>query len=639
MRHVFLSLCALLLSLSIGAVPAKRQRTVLTLADGSRVTATSCGDENLHFFLTDDGRAFCLGAEGLAYEVGRHRLNSLWRERSRQRCLHRRVRLTDSSSRTGTGPYTGDKRGLVILVSFPDRELLYDSAEYHNYFNQPGYSRFGMTGSVHDYFMAQSYGQFNLSFDVIGPVTVSQPFAYYGGNSTEAGGTDQHPGQMVSEAVLLADPDVNFADYDWDGDGYVEQVVLVYAGYSEAQSPGNPSLLWPHEWSLTAAGDYGDGGGSLFRDGVWVDTYACSSELRDSTGTALDGIGTACHEFSHCLGLPDLYDTDRTDGSGYGMSLWSVMDEGMYAGRDYCGTTPSGYTSYERMCCGWLRPEILTDPCIVTGMPALAQEPRAYILYNGGYKDEYYLLENRQRVGWDTWLPGHGMLVLHVDYDADAWNGNRVNADNLHPRLTVIPADNHYMSGAFPSFTELAGDPFPGTEGNTALTDSTRPAAVLYHPDYTGRKLMGKPVTDIAEADGLIGFVFDGGTLVGTPVALDPDPVAEDGFTARWTAVRDADYYQIQLNGLLYETEDAFYTFTGLSPETLYSYKVRAITGDMAGEWSNTIRVELSGQTKIRDVNSSTSPIFYDLKGWRAASGRAPGFRFRVSGSGIVISR
>ena len=584
---MFLFLSALLLSLSIGAVPAKRQRTVLTLADGSRVTATSCGDENMHFFLTDDGRTFCLGGEGLAYEVGRHRLNSLWRERSRQRRLHRRVRLTDSSSRTGTGPYTGDKRGLVILVSFPDRELLYDSAEYHNYFNQPGYSRFGMTGSVHDYFMAQSYGQFNLSFDVIGPVTVSQPFAYYGSNSTEAGGTDRHPGQMVSEAVLLADPDVNFADYDWDGDGYVEQVVLVYAGYSEAQSPGNPSLLWPHEWSLSAAGDYGDGGGSLFRDGVWVDTYACSSELRDSTGTALDGIGTACHEFSHCLGLPDLYDTDRTDGSGYGMSMWSVMDEGMYAGRDYCGTTPSGYTSYERMCCGWLRPEILTDPCIVTGMPALAQEPRAYILYNGGYKDEYYLLENRQRVGWDTWLPGHGMLVLHVDYDADAWNGNRVNADNLHPRLTV----------------------------------------------------MGKPVTDIAETDGLISFVFDGGTLVGTPVALDPDPVAEDGFTARWTAVRDADYYQIQLNGLLYETEDASYTFTGLSPETLYSYKVRAITGDMAGEWSNTIRVELSGQTKIRDVNSSTSPIFYDLKGWRAASGRAPGFRFRVSGSGIVIPR
>ena len=636
MRHVFLFLSALLLSFSIGAVPAKRQRTVLTLADGSRVTATSCGDENLHFFLTDDGRTFCLGGEGLAYEVGRHRLNSLWRERSRQRSLQRRHSAVKSASGTKDAPFTGDRRGLVILVSFPDRELLYDSAEYHNYFNQPGYSRFGMTGSVHDYFMAQSYGQFNLSFDVIGPVTVSQPFAYYGSNSTEAGGTDRHPGQMVSEAVLLADPDVNFADYDWDGDGYVEQVVLVYAGYSEAQSPGNPSLLWPHEWSLTAAGDYDDGSGALFRDGVWVDTYACSSELRDSTGTALDGIGTACHEFSHCMGLPDLYDTDRMDGQCYGMSMWSVMDEGMYAGRDYCGTTPSGYTSYERMCCGWLRPEILTDPCIVTGMSALAEEPRAYILYNGGYKDEYYLLENRQRVGWDTWLPGHGMLVLHVDYDADAWNDNRVNAVDSHPRLTVIPADNHYMSGAFPSFTELAGDPFPGTEGNTALTDSTRPAAVLYHPDYTGRKLMGRPVTDITEADGLIGFVFDGGTLVGTPVALEPDDITEDGFIARWTPVPDADYYQVMLLEQVYETEEVCYLFRNLECGGYYSYKVRAVLGDYLGEWSNVVDVDLSGTTCIKDVNAGVISERYDLQG-RRVSRPARGI-YILNGSKVTVS-
>lgn len=635
MRHVLLFLSVFLLSLCTGAVPAKRQCTVLTLADGSRIAATCCGDENLHFFLTDDGRTFCLGNEGLAYEVERPRMQRLWRERSRERSLRRRRSAVKSASGTKDAPFTGDRRGLVILVSFPDRELLYDNTEYHNYFNQPGYSRFGMTGSVHDYFLAQSYGQFSLTFDVVGPVTVSQPFSYYGENATGTGGTDLHPGRMITEAVLLADSLVNYADYDWDGDGYVEQVVLVYAGYSEAQSPGNPSLLWPHEWSLSAAGDYGDGGGSLFRDGVWVDTYACSSELRDSTGTALDGIGTACHEFSHCLGLPDLYDTDRTDGSGYGMSLWSVMDEGMYAGRDYCGTTPSGYTSYERMCCGWLRPEILTDPCIVTGMPALAQEPRAYILYNGGYKDEYYLLENRQRVGWDTWLPGHGMLVLHVDYNAEAWNDNRVNADNLHPRLTVIPADNHYMSGAFPSFTELAGDPFPGTEGNTALTDSTRPAAVLYHPDYTGRKLMGRPVTDIAEADGLIGFVFDGGTLVGTPVALEPDDITEDGFIARWTPVPDADYYQVMLLEQVYETEEVCYLFRNLECGGCYSYKVRAVLGDYLGEWSNVVDVDLSGTTCIKDVNAGVISERYDLQG-RRVSRPARGI-YILNGSKVTV--
>lgn len=622
MRCVLLFLVVFLLSLGIGAVPAKRQKTILTLADGSRVAATFCGDENLHFYLTDDGRALCLNGKQEVQEVSRHRLHSLWRERCRQRNRHRRARLAKSLSGTETGAIAGDKKGLVILVSFPDREMLYDSTEYHDYFNRQGYSRFGMSGSVHDYFLAQSYGLLNLTFDVAGPVTVSNDYAYYGGNTDEGKGTDRHPAELIREAVTLADSLVNYADYDWNADGDVDQVVVVYAGYSEAQSPDNPSLLWPHEWTLTAAADYGDGGGAVQKDGVWIDTYACSSELRGATGDELDGIGTACHEFSHCLGLPDLYDTDRSDGMGYGMSMWSVMDEGMYAGADYCGTTPSGYTSYERMSCGWLIPERLVDPCVVTDMPALAEEPKAYVLYNDGYKNEYYLMENRQNTSWDTWLPGHGMLVLHVDYDADAWDYNTVNADNSHPRLTVIPADNHYMSGDYPSFAELAGDPFPGTAGNTALTDSTMPAAMLYHPNVMGRKLMGHSITEITEHEGRIGFLFDDGSFVGTPVALDPDNVTEDGFTARWTAARNADYYQILLSGVMYETEDISYTFTGLQPQTLYIYKVRAVVGDIPGEWSNTVEVELTDITRIKDVNAPAGGQFYDLQGRRVSHPR-----------------
>lgn len=637
MRSVFLFLLLFLLSLCIGAVPAKRQRKILTLADGSKVSATFCGDENLHFFLTDDGRTFFLNDKREVRQVGMHKLHRMWQERSQVRNLHRRARMVNTLLGRKAHSYTGNKKGLVILVNFPDREMLYAPDEYNNFFNQEGYSHFGMTGSVHDYFYAQSYGRFSLTFDVVGPVTVSKDYAYYGSNMDDEGGADRHPAELITEAVSMADSWVNYADYDWDADGYVDQIVVMYAGYSEAQFPDNPSLLWPHEWTLTNAADYGDGGGAVQKDGVWIDTYACSSELRGSVGTKLDGIGTACHEFSHCLGLPDLYDTDRMDGNGYGMSLWSVMDEGLYAGEDYNGTTPSGYTSYERMSCGWLTPERFTDPCIVMDMPALSEEPRTYILYNSSYKNEYYLFENRQNTSWDTYLPGHGMLVLHVDYDADVWNGNLVNADNSHPRLTIIPADNHYMSGEYPSFSELAGDPFPGTTGNTALTDSTMPAAVLYHPNVTGKNLMGHPVTEISEHNGLVSFVFDGGFIIGTPIALEPDNVTEDSFTARWTSVDNADYYQILLSDkTYYDTEDVNYAFTHLDPQGKYSYKVRAVLGDVFGEWSNTVDVELTDITRIKDVKADADRLIHDLQG-RRVSHPSRGI-YILNGTKVIVS-
>ena len=612
MRKVLLALLAFLLSLHVGAVPAKRQKTTLTLADGSKVTATFCGDENLHFYITEDGRTFCLTDKGEVQEVSSQKLQSRWQESIRERGLRRRNLAAKAPSAVNASLFTGDRKGLVILVNFPDRELLYGKEEYNNFFNKEGYANFGMSGSVHDYFLNQSYKTFNLTFDVVGPVTVSKEMSYYGSNIDEVGGRDQHPAEMIAEAIALADPWVNYADYDWDNDGFADQVVVLYAGYSEAQAPGMPSCLWPHEWRLSSACGYGDGEGMLQKDGVWVDTYACSSELRDSVGTNLDGIGTACHEFSHCLGLPDLYDTDLTDGKNFGMSLWSVMDQGAYGGEDYNGTTPTGYTSYERMYCGWLKPENLTDPCVVADMPALSDSSRAYILYNDSYWDEYYLLENRQNTLWDTYLPGHGMLVLHIDYNAEAWDDNRVNAVNGHPRLTIIPADNSL------TLADFAGDPYPGTTGNTMLTDTSLPAATLYH-NTMGRNLMGHPITDITEQDSLIGFTYDGGSFVETPTALEPDNVTEVGFTAKWTAVEYADYYQVMLRGQIYDTEDVCYVFADLECGGSYSYKVRAVLGDYFGEWSNTVDVNLSDITHIKDVNADVISERYDLQGRRVS--------------------
>ncbi|MBO7068459.1 MAG: M6 family metalloprotease domain-containing protein [Bacteroidaceae bacterium] len=614
MRNVLLFLLAFLLSLRVGAVPAKRQRITLTLADGSKLPTTFFGDENFHFYATGDGRAFLLNEKREVREVNAQTLRSLWRERLRERNEHRQKR-SDARDRAAVNPVSGNKRGLVILVNFSDRKMIYEPAEYQDFFNKEGYSGFGMCGSVHDYFYAQSYGVFNLTFDVVGPVTVSKGYAYYGKNAEGEEGRDLHPAEMVIEAINLADSLVNYSDYDWDGDGYVDQVFVMYAGYNEAQDAEQTSLIWPHEWTLSSASWCGDGNGRQRKDGVIINTYACSSELRDSVGTDLDGIGTACHEFSHCLGLPDMYDTDKTDGIGFGMDMWSLMDAGSYGGKDYDGTTPTGYTSYERMFCGWLAPEKLTDPCMIRDMAALSEEPKAYILYNDGYRNEYYLLENRQNTGWDTYLPGHGMLVLHVDYDSYAWDNNAVNDVNSHPRLTIIPADNQFQTEKYPTISDLAGDPYPGTSGNTALTDYTTPAALLYHNNMMGQKSMGRPITDITENNGRISFTFDGGFLVGIPEALEPEDVTDTGFTAKWTQVEDADFYQISLSGKVFETAGQSYVFTGLEPNATYYYKVRAMMSDIVGEWSNTVSVELSDITRIKDVNAYTACPIFDLQG------------------------
>ena len=126
----------------------------------------------------------------------------------------------------------------------------------------------------------------------------------------------------------------------------------------------------------------------------------------------IEGIGTICHEFTHCLGLPDIYDTAY--GGGYGMGYWDLMNSGSYNSNGYI---PAGFTSYEKMYCGWSQPIELKNDTVITGMKPLSEGGESYIIYNDANRNEYYLLENRQKTGWDAGIPGNGLLVIHVDYD------------------------------------------------------------------------------------------------------------------------------------------------------------------------------------------------------------------------------
>ena len=516
MKQFLLTLSLTVMALAASAVPAKRGLTrTLTLADGTTVTAQLIGDEHGHYWLAPDGRAYqqLPNANFFAEvnpEVVTERANA-----RRQRANARRSARLQQSQRVGEyGNYTGSKKGLIILVNYTD--VTFRPANTPDLFdriaNEENFKKDRFVGSIHDYFYAQSEGVFDLTFDVVGPYTVSNTQAYYGGNDRQ--GNDLRPAEMVIEACQLADPDVNYPDYDWDGDGFVDQVYVIYAGNGEADSNVSNSI-WPHEWTLSSAQYYGDGSGAQTLDGVKIDTYACGGELNGNN--AICGIGTMCHEFSHCLGYPDFYDTDYSGGQG--MFEWDLMDSGSYNGDGY---QPAGYTSYERWVAGWKEPIALTTTTQVSNLKSLQEGGSAYIVYNQGDTNEYFLLENRQQTGWDAGIPGEGLLILHVDYDADVWASNEPNDDPSHQRMTWIAADNKYQyttyEGSKYYTTEgAANDPFPYGSVN-AFSKSTTPAAKFFNKNTDGTYYLDSSIEQITHnADGTVSFRFKAASNVAKP--------------------------------------------------------------------------------------------------------------------------
>ena len=547
--------CLLMISSTAMAVPALRVKKTITLADGTKKEVTLVGDENMHFYVDANGNAYVKGSDGLYVRKDRAVLEDSWKERLAKRNKHRIERakargmnLSPMTLPQGGGrrraqwgaeqnPISGSKKGLVILINFPDLAMnsAHNLAFYDGFFNEVGFNKGGNSGSVHDYFYECSYGNFDLTFDVYGPVTVSKSYTYYGQNNSRD--EDMYTAELAAEACKLADKmGADFSKYDWDGDGEVDQVYLMYAGYGEyAGAPEN--TIWPHEYELSEAAKSGDGQGAITLDGVTVNTYAMSCELDGNEGNEPAGIGTACHEFSHCMCLPDFYDTNNRL---YGMDQWDLMDYGSYSG-PISGGCPAPYTCYERMYCGWLTPTVLSDPCVVKDMQSLYEAPEAYIIYNEENPNEYYMLANHQNEGFGAYNPAHGLLVLHVFFDSELWTMNQVNTTSTQ-HMTIIPADGKL------SDVNNDGDTWPGKTKNTALTDTSKPAATLYVANSDGRKLMGKPIEEIAEsATGKISFSFNGGTPLDTPIASDPTNISLNDFTANWTSVEGATGYKVQL--------------------------------------------------------------------------------------------
>ncbi len=505
-------------NLQVFAIPAYPYPIKVTQPDGSEITIKMKGDEFYHYHTTLDGYPIKKDKDGyfkyakvdkkgkffltniIASEIDKRSTEEKeFIKNTPQKINYQQFNLSARAQRISRAPavasrqypLTGSPKSLVILVNFLDNSFTIPQPQvaFTNMLNQQDYAENGATGSARDYFRDASNGVFTPQFDVVGPYTLPNKMEYYGANDAE--GYDKNPRQMIIDACRLADQNgLDFSQYDTDHDGFVDNIFVYYAGYNEAEgAPEN--TIWPHRWTLADT--------RTKFDGVVIFDYACSSELRSSMGTNMCGIGIFCHEFGHVLGLPDYYNTEDPDA--YVLSVWNIMDTGAYLNN---GKTPPTYAAFDRFYLNWLIPEELKSPKIVS-LESLITSNRAYLISQNGNHNlignnpspaEFFMMENRQQQSWDAYLPGHGMLITHIYYDATAWENNTPNNNPNALDYDIIEADG------IPSDNTLSGDPFPGTNNVTFYTPVLRSGIII-----------NKPLTDISEQNGIITFNFMGADI------------------------------------------------------------------------------------------------------------------------------
>ena len=440
-------------------------------------------------------------------------------------------------SSTSFFPHTGSPRAIVLLVQFANRPFKVQPRKaFNQYLNSMAdkHQDFGNaenrnTGSVKRYFSDMSGGKFKPQFDLYGPITMPKNVAYYGEGSSSM----ERYRELVSEACTMMDDSLDFSKYDADKDGNVDLVYIIYAGYGESVSSID-STLWPKAFVC---------GTDIKKDGKYVRLAGISNELNgrpdgnynSKSGLLINGVGLFCHEFSHCMGLPDFYPTvspqwttanDKQDFDAYdnqGMEEWDVMDNGIYL---YNGYSPTAYTAWEREKMGWLTIETLTKEGKVE-LKSIDEGGKAYRIKNDKNTsgNEYYIVENIQAKGWNKKLPASGMMVSHVEYVPRAFSvfhggDNSVNNIKKHPRMTIVPADG-YLPSSYRKVSDnsnltapymkkkqydeqLAGDLYPGKNNVNRLTDAQN--MVNYAP-WTGG-MLNKPIYNIALKNGIVTFDF-----------------------------------------------------------------------------------------------------------------------------------
>ncbi len=513
----------------------------------------------------------------------------------------------------------------VVLVQFPDRPF-YASGKtaeevrsnydlfFNGFDNEKVRSATGSYGSVSSFFEDMSCGAFRPSFDLIGPITLSEGYAAYGRDNGSY--KDASISTFYKEAVTMVaqEGNVDWSLYDNDENGSVDIVFFIYAGWGQ-NSSDDVDAIWPKEG---AAGlKITDANGN----NVSFSMYGLTCEARcidrakmledknfpeykygyNPDNMKMDGVGVCLHEMSHALGLPDFYDTKNV---AYGMDIWSIMDYGEYCNNGY---DPVSYIAYERNFLGWEELPELTEPQVVTLVP-FGSGGHGYKIVNPANPNEFYVIENRQRVGWDYMLSkrGHGMQVTHVDYNATRWNGNNVNTDPNHQYISIIPANNLKIgtnnAPSSSAWTEcISGQLYPGTTLNYNLTDDTTPASTLFTAN-NGSYFMSKPLRNITEnEDGTVTVCFCTNGKLDAPQAEATD-VSENEFTASWASVENATKYQVEVEvenmGVVLDevVESLSLKCSDLQPSTSLKFRVKALANNpedyVPSDWSDYVYVQ-----------------------------------------------
>ena len=446
MRKIVAAILLCGLALTANAVPARRGWQTRTQADGTTIEVQVMGDEYYHYLINREGQQV-REVNGMYEVVGDAPTPAQAKARHAAAKAKRARKAT--SAEFGYTPYLPPK-GVVIMVNYSDKSFLSSTTKAVidelcnsenctvNKYNGVNY------GSIGQYFRDQSDGQYNLQLDVYGPVTLDNGYAYYG-QDYGGEGNDRYSGDVIIEACKKMDSEIDFSQYDWNNDGDVDFVYVVYAGKGQADG-GGTSTIWPHSYDIESSRYYGNCTYSEKQckfDGKRVQNYAMSNEL---SGSSLAGIGIICHEYGHVIGLPDHYDTDY--GDNYNNSLtpneWDVMDGGSYNGNIHC---PPNYNAWEKAFCGWYTPENLGNEGRKVEMKPIGTDGySAYQINASGTQQAVttnestnYYIECRQQQGWDKFLPAEGMLIWKVNYIKDYWINNEPNlSSHGDPHFTLV---------------------------------------------------------------------------------------------------------------------------------------------------------------------------------------------------------
>lgn len=563
-------------AMTAGAVKMKPGINIIKQADGTTITVRAYGDEDLSYFLASDGTLLYqegtnfyiagVKADGtlystgvLAHEPSMRTIKEISAIKAQNaKAFYNSMETQAKANKVRREPMTPDNSLLpslgkhkipVILVEFSDVEFSVENpkATFDKYlngkelFNKETDPEMGQNyASVAKYFKDMSFGKFEPEFEVFGPVNLDKPLATYGAGYS----SQENMGLLLTDACTAVDDEVDFTQYDSNDDGNIDLIYIIYAGFSQSIAGNSTDCIHPKSGYLSLAKSF---------DGMDVKRYGVNNELNgtpadQANGPIINGIGLFCHEFSHCMGLPDLYPKSGSIAEAcinQNMDYWSLMDAGEYTANGY---RPTAYTAWERERLGWMEIGTLTGPSNVE-LKSLDEGGAAFRIYND--KDEtgheYYIVENVQNNGWNKNLFGNGLMVTHVDYLSSQFSlgGCKVNNTEGHPRMHVMAADGMFVPEYFLGSTiedsyitflkehnadlvakyggqvfsiddykaEAAGDLFPGTSNATSLTDDSQPMKAW---TYNG-ETMGKPITDITNdtEKGIVSFKFMGG---GEPV-------------------------------------------------------------------------------------------------------------------------